>query len=164
MTTNAPTGMPRINISFSLFAQLLSKINNSLFKNTSIDALGKVQKVQQAQSRFLIWYPELTTVHEIGELLDDLRSVRDFLFDMEHRLYSGQESERNMLKQLEEVTTNLEKQLDCIQLAINKLDPYRGPKDIYGMYHGVLVDAKLAKAPQENGTNEIEEQMMELDI
>jgi hypothetical protein len=179
MTTNAPTGMPRINISFSLFAQLLSKINNSPFKNTSIDALGKVQKVQQAQSRFLIWYPELTTVvfgpaklpchrypsqHEIGELLDDLRSVRDFLFDMEHRLYSGQESERNMLKQLEEVTTNLEKQLDCIQLAINKLDPYRGPKDIYGMYHGVLVDAKLAKAPQENGTNEIEEQMMELDI
>ncbi|KAL9561865.1 hypothetical protein ACKAV7_013788 [Fusarium commune] len=164
MATNAPTVMPRINISY---------------QDASIDALGKVQKVHQAQSRFLIWYPDLTAVvlgtakppshrypsqNEIDEHLGDLRSVRDFLFDIEHRFYSGQENERNMLKPMEEVTAGLERQLDCIQLAINKLYPYRGPKDIYGLYHGVLVDAKLAKADKEDSTGGIEEQMMEMEI
>ncbi|ENH73276.1 hypothetical protein FOC1_g10008759 [Fusarium oxysporum f. sp. cubense race 1] len=109
MATNAPTVMPRINISYSIFVQFLSKINKGIFRDASIDALGK---------------------NEIDELLGDLRSVRGFLFDMEHRFYSGQENERNMLKPLEEVTASLERQLDCIQLAINKLNPYRGPKDI----------------------------------
>ncbi|KAL7756372.1 hypothetical protein ACKLNR_013365 [Fusarium oxysporum f. sp. zingiberi] len=179
MATNAPTVMPRIDISYSIFVQFLSKINKGIFRDASIDALGKVQKVHQAQSRFLIWYPDLTAVvfgptkppshrypsqNEIDELLGDLRSVRDFLFDMEHRFHSGQENERNMLKPLEEVTASLERQLDCIQLAINKLNPYRGPKDIYGMYHGVHVDAELAKADKEDGTGGIEEQMMEMEI
>ncbi|SCO90389.1 uncharacterized protein FRV6_14517 [Fusarium oxysporum] len=178
MATNAPTVMPRINISYSIFVQFLSKINKGIFRDASIDALGKVQRVHQAQSRFLIWCPDLTAVvlgpakptshrypsqNEIDELLGDLRSVRDFLFDMEHRFYSGQENERNMLKPLE-VTASLERQLDCIQLAINKLNPYRGPKDIYGMYHGVLVDTELAKADKEDGTGGIEEQMMEMEI
>ncbi|KAK2689417.1 hypothetical protein QWA68_011949 [Fusarium oxysporum] len=179
MATNARTVMPRIDISYSIFVQFLSKINKGIFRDASIDALGKVQKVHQAQSRFLIWYPDLTAVvlgpakptshrypsqNEIDELLGDLRSVRDFLFNMEHRFCSGQENERNMLKPLEEVTASLERQLDCIQLAINKLNPYRGPKDIYGMYHGVLVDAELAKADKEDGTGGIEEQMMEMEI
>lgn len=87
-------------------------------------------------------YPSL---NEIDELLGDLRSVSDFLFDTEHRFCSGQENERNMLKPLEEVTASLERQLDCIQLEINKLNPYRGPKDIYGMYHGVLVTPSWPK-------------------
>ncbi|EWY84004.1 hypothetical protein FOYG_13785 [Fusarium oxysporum NRRL 32931] len=160
MATNSPTVMPRINISYSIFVQFLSKINKGIFRDASIDALGKVQKVHQAQSRFLIWYPDLTAVvlgpakppshrypsqNEIDELLGDLRSVSDFLFDTEHRFSSGQENERNMLKPLEEVTASLERQLDCIQLAINKLNPYRVPKDIYGMYHGVLVTPSWPK-------------------
>ncbi|TXC02524.1 hypothetical protein FocTR4_00014994 [Fusarium oxysporum f. sp. cubense] len=134
MATNAPAVMPRINISYSIFVQFLNNINKGIFRDASIDALGKVQKVHQAQSRFLIWF------------------------------YSGQENERNMLKPLEEVTASLERQLDCIQLEINKLNPYRGPKDTYGMYHGVLVDAELAKADKEDGTGGIEEQMMEKEI
>ncbi|KAI3578919.1 hypothetical protein IWW34DRAFT_805554 [Fusarium oxysporum f. sp. albedinis] len=147
MATNSPTVMPRINISYSIFVQFLSKINKGIFRDASIDALGKIQKVHQAQSRFLIWYPDLTAVvlgpakppshrypsqNEIDELLGDLRSVSDFLFDTEHRFCSGQENERNMLKPLEE-------------LAINKLNPYRGPKDIYGIYHGVLVTPSWPK-------------------
>ncbi|KAF4960319.1 hypothetical protein FGADI_966 [Fusarium gaditjirri] len=179
MATNAPIVMPFISVSYSDFVRLLSKINKGIFRDASINALGKVQKVHQAQSCFLIWYPDLTAVvlgpvrspshrypsqNEIDELLGDLRSVRDFLFGMEHRFYSGQENEWNMLKALEEVAAGLERQLDCIQFAINKLDPYRGPKDIYGMYHGVLVDPKLARADKEGDTGGIEEQMMEMEI
>ncbi|KAF5602735.1 uncharacterized protein FSUBG_7611 [Fusarium subglutinans] len=156
MATNAPGVMPLVSISYS-----------------------KVQKVHQAQSRILNCYLDLTNVvletsrplahrypsqNEIDELLGDLRSVMYFLFDMEHRFYSGHENERNLLQPLGEVTTVLEKQLYCIQLAINKLDPYRGSKDIFGMYCGVLVDENLARTEQEGGTGRIEDQMKEMGI
>ncbi|KAF4430450.1 hypothetical protein FACUT_8816 [Fusarium acutatum] len=179
MATNAPTVMPRISVSYSTFVELLCRINKGIFKDAAIDTLGKVQKVHQAQSRILKCYPDLTIVilgtarppshrypsqNEIDELLGDLRSVRNFLFDMEHRFYSGHENERNMLQLLGEMTAGLERQLYCIQLAINKLDPYRGPKDIYGMYCGVLVDENLARTHEEGGTCRIEEQMKEMEI
>ncbi|EMT74276.1 hypothetical protein FOC4_g10002759 [Fusarium odoratissimum] len=122
--------MPRINISYSIFVQFLNNINKGIFRDASIDALGKVQKVHQAQSRFLIWYPDLTAV-----VLGPAKPPS-------HRYPSHNE----------------------IDLEINKLNPYRGPKDTYGMYHGVLVDAELAKADKEDGTGGIEEQMMEKEI
>ncbi|KAF5559415.1 hypothetical protein FPHYL_7103 [Fusarium phyllophilum] len=179
MATNAPTVMPRIGVSYSPFVELLCRINKGAFRDASIDALGKVQKVHQTQSRILKCYPDLTTVilgtarppshrypsqNEIDELLGDLRSVRYFLFDMEHRFYSGHENEQKMLRPLEEVRASLERQLYCIQLAINKLNPYRGPKDIFGMYCGVLVDDNLARTDREGGTGRIEEQMQEMAI
>ncbi|KAG5792612.1 hypothetical protein H9Q69_008358 [Fusarium xylarioides] len=179
MATNAPTVMPRIGVSYSTFVELLCRINKGAFRDAAIDTLGKVQKVHQTQSRILKCYPDLTTVilgtarppahrypsqNEIDELLSDLRSVRYFLFDMEHRFYSGHENERNMLQPLEEVRAVLERQLYCIQLAINKLDPYRGPKDIFGMYCGVLFDENLARTDREGGTGRVEEQMQEMAI
>ncbi|KAL5591476.1 hypothetical protein FOVSG1_010365 [Fusarium oxysporum f. sp. vasinfectum] len=164
MATNAPAVMPRINISYSIFVQYLNNINKGIFRDASIDALGKVQKVHQAQSHFLIWYPDLTAVVLGPAKPPSHRYPSQNEIDKTSRFYSGQENERNMLKPLEEVTASLERQLDCIQLAINKLNPYRGPKDIYGMYHGVLVDAELAKADKEDGTGGIEEQMMEKGI
>ncbi|KAF5582257.1 hypothetical protein FPCIR_9689 [Fusarium pseudocircinatum] len=179
MATNAPTAMPRIGVSYSTFVEFLCRINKGAFRDASIDALGKVQKVHQAQSRILKSYPDLTTVslgtvrppfsrypsqNEIDELLGDLRSVKYFLFDMARHFYSGHENERNMLQPLEKVTVSLERQLYCIQLAINKLDPYRGPKDIFGMYCGVLVDENLARTDREGGTGRIEEQMQQIAI
>ncbi|KAF5700040.1 hypothetical protein FMUND_14483 [Fusarium mundagurra] len=179
MATNAPTVIPRIGVSYSTFVELLCRINKGAFRDAAIDTLGKVQKVHQTQSRILKCYPDLTTVilgttrppalrypsqNEIDELLGDLRSVSYFLFDMQHRFYSGHENQRNMLQPLEEVRADLERQLYFIQLAINKLDPYRGPKDIFGMYCGVLVDENLAKSDREGGTGKIEEQMREMAI
>ncbi|KAF4503612.1 hypothetical protein FAGAP_161 [Fusarium agapanthi] len=179
MATNAPAVMPRISVSYSTFVELLCRIDKGVFRDAAIDTLGKVQKVHQAQSRILKCYPDLTIVilgtsrppahkypsqNEIDELLGDLRSVSYFLFDMEHRFYSGHENERNMLQPLGEVTAGLERQLSCIQLAINRLDPYRGPKDIFGMYRGVLVDENLARTDKEGGTDRIEEQMKEMEI
>ncbi|CVL08182.1 uncharacterized protein FPRN_13365 [Fusarium proliferatum] len=179
MASNAPAVMPRIGVSYSTFVELVCRINKGTFRDAAIDTLGKVQKAHQAQSRILNCYPDLTTVilgtarppsrrypsqNEIDELLCDLRIVRYFLFDMEHRFCSGHENERNMLQPLGEVTADLERQLYCIQLAINKLDPYRGPKDIFGMYCGVLVDENLARTDEEGGTGRIEEQMQEMAI
>ncbi|KAF5242511.1 hypothetical protein FANTH_8677 [Fusarium anthophilum] len=182
MAANAPGVMPLVSISYGTygtFVELLCKIKKGVFRDAAIDTLGKVQKVHQTQSRILNCYLDLTAVvletsrppahrypsqNEIDELLGDLRSVIYFLFDMEHRFYSGHENERNMLKPLGEVTAVLEKQLYCIQLAINKLDPDRGPKDIFGMYCGVLVDENLARTEQEGGTDRIEDQMKEMGI
>ncbi|KAF5690741.1 hypothetical protein FDENT_3745 [Fusarium denticulatum] len=179
MATNAPAVIPRIGVSYSTFMEFLCRINKGAFRDASIDALGKVQKVHQAQSRILKCYPDLTTgllgptrppsqrypsQNEIDELLGDLSSVKYFLFDMARRFYSGHENERNMLQPLEQVTVSLERQLYHIQLAINKLDPYRGPKDIFGMYCSVLVDENLARTDREGGTGRIEEQMQEMAI
>lgn len=179
MATKAPAVMPRIGVSYSTFVELVCRVNKGTFRDAAIETLGKVQKVHQAQSRILNCYPDLTIVtlgparppshrypsqNEIDELLGDLRSVKYFLFDMEHRFYSGHENERNMLQPLGEVTADLEKQLYSIQFAINKLDPYRGPKNIFGMYCGVLVDKNLARTDKEGGTGRIEEQMQEIAI
>ncbi|RBR10720.1 hypothetical protein FVER53590_13600 [Fusarium verticillioides] len=178
MATNVPTVIPRVGVSYSTFMESLCRIKKGVFREASIGALGKVQKVHQAQSRILKCYPDLETgilgtarppsqrypsQNEIDELLGDLRSVKYFLFDMAHRFYSGHENERNMLQPLDEVTVSLEKQLYCIQLAINKQDPYRGPKDIFGMYCGVLVDENLVRTDRE-GTGKIEEQMQQMAI
>ncbi|KAF5559332.1 hypothetical protein FNAPI_4776 [Fusarium napiforme] len=179
MATNAPTVIPRIGVSYSTFMESLCRIHKGAFRDAAIGALGKVQKVHQTQLRILKCYPDLTrgilgttrppsqrypSQNEIDELLGDLRSVKYFLFDMARRFYSGHENERNMLQPLEEVTVSLERQLFCIQLAINNLDPYRGPKDIFGMYCGVLVDENLAGTDRDGGTGRIEEQMQQMAI
>ncbi|KAF5649427.1 hypothetical protein F52700_701 [Fusarium sp. NRRL 52700] len=179
MATNPPVVMPRFGVSYSTFVELLCKINKSVFRDAAVDTLSKVQKVHQAQSRILKCYPGLTIAilvtarppahkypsqNEIDELLSDLRSVKYFLLDMERSFYSGHENEWNILQPLVEVTADLERQLDCIQLAINRLDPYRGPKDIFGMYCGVLVDENLARSDSEGGTGRVEEQMKDIPI
>ncbi|KAF9773215.1 hypothetical protein IL306_009014 [Fusarium sp. DS 682] len=180
MASNTEVDIPRMDISYRFFISMLRDINNVGFREVSFDALNKVQKVDETQARFIALYPEITAIvppaerqlgqrcpseDEINAVLHDIRHIKSSLLELQlFWCTAGHESEEYILKSLDYVTKGLEEQLDCILLAISRIDPDRVCRNIYGLIHPVPGETNSVDATDQADTDDVEEQMMDLEL